>query len=292
MIATVKQTSTDRRRAVLSCVCAVALVTGLMPCANAALMSHFKGRYGAIELFDSAKKLSFRVNAPELSQTRNFCQFLDLSTAIAAVEIGLLPNFEASVVEFLPLTQGKVVKPLTLKQALRVGTPEVFLALRNKITVAQLANLNAKSALPTKDAATSAFALLDWFKALDTNALALKPTTKEALRSLLTIKSRASTKLLAFSSRCVESSGSVGASVGMLIRAPAAPIFFAISVDGKSRADLFYVAPSIRDAALNEFGYWPFETKVGKTRDVLSRPPDLERQTDAVKPIDVAQPID
>ncbi len=227
--------------------------------ANAALMTHFKGRYGAIELFDSAKKLSFRVNPPELSQARNFCQFNDLSTAIAAVELGVITDFDASVAEYLPLVPGKPTKPLTLKQALRVGTPEVFIGLKGKITAAQFQTLNAKSALPTKLAMTSAFALISWFKALDSDVLALKPATKSALRSLLTIKNRHSVKLLAFSSRCPETTGAVGASVGMLTRPPAAPIFFAVSVDGKTRADLFYIAPTIRDAALNEFGYWPFK---------------------------------
>lgn len=227
--------------------------------ANAALMTHFKGRYGAIELFDSAKKLSFRVNPSELSQTRNFCQFNDLSTAIAAVELGLLPDFEASVVEYLTQVPGKPLDPLTLKQALRVGTPEVFAGLRGKITAAQIQNLNAKSALPTKLPMTSAFSLLSWFKALDSDVLALKSTTKKALRSLLTIRNRHSVKLLAFSSRCNEATGAVGASVGILTRPPAAAVFFAVSVDGKTRADLFSIAPGIRDAALNEFGYWPFE---------------------------------
>jgi hypothetical protein len=256
-------------------VSAFALLFGLNPCANAALMSHFKGRYGAIELFDSGKKLSFRVNAPELSQIRNFCQFHDLSTAIAVIEIGLLPNFEASVAQYLPPSPGREIQPFTLKQALRAGTPEVFSALRAKISAAQLATLNGKSALPTKLASTSAFALLDWFKALNMNALALKPATKDALRSLLTVKSRASQKLLAFSSRCTESSGAVGASVGMLIRVSAEPVYFAISVDGKSRADLFYVAPNIRDAALNEFGYWPVEVKAVETRDASETPAKL-----------------
>lgn len=252
------------------------VLTVLIPDANAALMTHFKGRYGAIELFDSAKKLSFRVNPPELSQIRNFCQFNDLSTAIAAVELGVVPDFEASIAEFLPAS-GKRTEPLTLKQALRVGTPEVFAVLQSKITAAQMQTLNARSALPTKVAMTSAFALLAWFKALDSDALALKPTTKTALRSLLTIKARHSTKLLAFSSRCAEASGAVGASVGMLIRPPAQPIFFAISVDGKTRADLFYIAPTIRDAALNEFGYWPFEIAPESARSGLMSPTQVEK---------------
>ena len=257
--------------ALATCLSAAFMLTAILPSANAALMTHFKGRYGAIELFDSAKKLSFRVNAPELSQTRNFCQFNDLSTAIAAVELGLVPNFEASVAEYLPQVPGKPLA-LTLKQALRNGTPEVFSGLQSKITAAQLAVLNAKSALPTKLPMTSAFALLSWFKALDSNVLPLKPATKEALRSLLTIKSRDSTKLLAFSSRCTETTGAVGASVGMLTRAPATPVFFAISVDGKTRADLFYVAPTIRDAALNEFGYWPIENTPESAQAPLSKP--------------------
>lgn len=242
-------------------------------------MTHFKGRYGAIEVFDSAKKLSFRVNAPELSQTRNFCQFNDLSIAIAAVEFGLFANFDAPVAEYLPLTPGKAIPLLTLRQALRAGTPEVFSALRGKISTAQMTSLTAKSALPTKLLATSAFALIDWFKALNANALALKPATKEALHSLLTIKRRDSVKLMAFSSRCSETTGAVGASVGMLLRAPADPVFFAVSVDGKNRADLFFVAPTIRDAALNEFGYWPIEPAPDRASSVLA------------KPIEVAKPI-
>ena len=58
----------------------------------------------------------------------------------------------------------------------------------------------------------------------------------------------------------------------MLTRAPATPVFFAISVDGKTRADLFYVAPTIRDAALNEFGYWPIENTPESAQAPLSKP--------------------
>ncbi len=256
---------------------AFALLICMATCANAALMTHFKGRYGAIEVFDSAKKLSFRVNAPELSQTRNFCQFNDLSVAITAVEFGLIANFDASVAEYLPLVPGKAVPLLTLRQALRAGTPEVFSALRGKISTAQMTSLTVKSALPTKLPVTSAFALIDWFKALNANALALKPTTREAVRSLLTIKSRGATKLLAFSSRCSETTGAVAASVGILLRAPADPVFFAVSVDGKNRADLFYVAPTIRDAALNEFGYWPIEVAPESSGSVLAKPIELAK---------------
>ncbi len=251
---------------------ALVLLIALMSHANAALMTHFKGRYGAIEVFDSAKKLSFRVNAPELSQQRNFCQFNDLSTAIAAVELGLLADFDASVAQFLPLIPGQPTKTFTLKQALRLGTPEVFSGLQSKITTTQFSALHAKSALPTKLSMSNAFALLAWFKALDSDVLALKPTTRAALRSLLTIKNRNSVKLLAFSSRCAETKGAVGASIGMLLRPPAAPIFFAVSVDGKTRADLFYVAPTIRDAALNEFGYWPFQIAPEGVRAVSISP--------------------
>ncbi len=243
---------------------AALISTSLVGPANAALMEYFKGRYGAIEVFDSAKKLSFRVNAPELSQPRDFCQFNDLSTAIAVVDAGLLLDFNASVAELTPVSVGtnKVPEPLTLKQALRAGTPEVFAALRAKLNTGQLANLNAKSALPTKVAQTSAFALVDWFKALQANTLALKPATMKALRSLLTQKRVGTTKLLAFSSRCAGKAGAgtpgaaLGASVGVVQRDLMAPIFFAVSVDGKSRSDLFNVAPKIRDAALSEFGYW------------------------------------
>jgi hypothetical protein len=243
--------------------------------ANAALMEYFKGRYGAIEVFDSAKKLSFRVNAPELSQPRNFCQFNDLSTAIAAVDAGLVPDFNATISEiFLPHAGTKKIREaLTLKQALRAGTPEVFASLRAKLNAAQLANLNAKSALPTKVDQTSAFALLDWFKALQANSLALKPATAQALKSLLTQKRSGTSKLLAFSSRCAGVSGAaLGASIGMVLRDSGAPVFFAVSVDGKSRADLFNIAPKIRDAALNEFGYWRAEATPETTFDIEPKP--------------------
>jgi beta-lactamase class D len=232
--------------------------------ADAALMEYFKGRYGAIELFDSAKKLSFRVNAPELSQPRDFCQFNDLSTAIAAIDAGLLPDFNAPVDDLTLVPSGiiKTRKNLTLKQALRAGTPEVFAALRAKLSAAQVLNLNAKSALPTKIGKTSAFALLDWFKALHANSLALKPATTQALRTLLTQKRNGSSTLLAFSSRCAGTTGAaLGASIGIVQRDAAAPVYFAVSVDGKSRADLFNVAPKIRDAALHEFGYWRIDAE-------------------------------
>jgi hypothetical protein len=228
---------------------------------GASLMSHFHGRYGAIEIFDTQKKLSFRVNAPELSQPRDFCQFNDLSIAIAAVDTGVLADFDAPLDALLPAksapssTPNKPAAVLTLKRALRLGNAEVFAVLRSKIMPAKLAALEAKSALPTKTALTSAFALLDWFKALHAGTLALQPKTKLALNTLLTVRRDRERRFFAFSSRCAADPGALAASVGM-ITSKTAPVFFALSVDGKSRAELFQVAPKIRDAALAEMGYW------------------------------------
>jgi hypothetical protein len=226
---------------------------------HASLSEHFKGRYGAIEVFDAGKKLSFRVNAPELSEARDFCQFNDLSVAIAAVDSGVLASFDASVAQFAPAKpsalNSKAPATLSLKQALRAGTPAVFTALRAKIAVASFAQLRAKAALPS-DGAVSAFNLIEWFKALQADTVALKPATRAALRSLLTQRSRDGAKLLAFSSRCPQSRGALGANVGLVLRPNVPPVYFAVSVDGKSRKELFNIAPLIRDAALNELGYW------------------------------------
>jgi hypothetical protein len=132
------------------------------------LMDHFKGRYGAIELFDTEKKLSFRVNAPELSEPRDFCEFHQLSTGIAAIELGLLKDFEADVASLDPKALAKN-EVLMLKTALRKNNVAVFEALRGKISTAKLQTMHAQKLIPSAGGAISAFALLDWFKATRSN---------------------------------------------------------------------------------------------------------------------------
>jgi hypothetical protein len=234
---------------------AMLLLAGITGVQASGLKEHFKGRYGAIELFDTGKKLSFRVNAPELSQARDFCEFHHLSIAIAAVETGVLSSFEADVSAL-----DSAYKPgdavITLKRALRATNARVFAVLKARLNGASLTALHTRKALPTQGAPVSAFALLDWFKALDANTLALKPGTVTGIKSALAVRKPNDAKLLSFSSRCQLERGALGASIGVLQRPKLAPVYFAISVDGKNRKDLFYVAPGIRDGALTEMGYF------------------------------------
>jgi beta-lactamase class D len=226
-----------------------------VPSFASGLMDHFKGRYGAIELFDTEKKLSFRVNAPELSEPRDFCEFHQLSTGIAAIELGLLKDFEADVASLDPKARAKN-QTLRLKTALRKNNKAVFEALSGKIGSAKLQTMHAQKLIPSAGGSISAFALLEWFKALESNSLKLKATTLTAIRSVLAVRKANGAKLLSFSSRCALARGALGASIGVLQRTKLAPIYFAVSVDGKSRKDLFYLAPGIRDAALTEMGYF------------------------------------
>jgi beta-lactamase class D len=219
------------------------------------LQDHFKGRYGAIELFDTQKKLSFRVNAPELSAARDFCEFHHLSTAIAAIEIGLLSDFSADVMS-LSNANPAPQKTLSLRQAIRKNQTAVFGALNEKIGAAKLQSMHAAKLLPSGGEKISAFALLEWFKALESNTLKLKPNTLAAIRSMLAVSKPNGAKLLSFSSRCKLEYGALGGAVGVLQRPKMAPVYFAISVDGKTRKDLFGIAPGIRDASLSQMGYF------------------------------------
>ena len=218
----------------------------------ASLMSHFKGRYGAIELFDSGKKLSFRVNAPELSQQRNFCQVEDLATAITAIEYGVVSDFNSPIVSLArDVLPGK---ELTMRQALRQGNRSYFEALRTRLGPQAIAAMRAKKLVPAAGT-TSAFALLDWIKAFERGALIYKANTRKALSNFLAQKRQDERVIYAFSSRCNDGEGALASTVGYLA-SNAPPVYFVLSVEGKSRSDLFMVAPKIRDAALIEMGYW------------------------------------
>lgn len=217
----------------------------------ASLMSHFQGRYGAIELFDSGKKLSFRVNAPELSQRRNYCQADDLATAIAAIEYGIVKDFNSPIAS--PVAVAGATE-LTMRQALRQGNRTYFEALRTRLGPQVLTTMRAKKLVPGAPP-TTAFALLDWMKAFERGTLAYKPATRVALNNFLAQRRQDDRVIYAFSSRCTDGEGALASTVGY-VSSKLPPVYFVLSVEGKSRRDLFMVAPKIRDAALIEMGYW------------------------------------
>jgi hypothetical protein len=226
--------------------------------AHAALLSHFKGRYGAIEVFDTGKKLSFRVNPPELSSARNFCRVNDLAQVIAGLEAGTLK----ADAQFARTLGGKS-ETVTLKNALLHDTPWVFSQLQSQVSAAQVKRLQDKKLAPTNG---TAFHVLEWFNALQAGSLALKPGTLQSVKSLLIVKRSASGVMYSFSSRCTEARGAVGGIFGYVERPNAQPIFFAVSVDGKSVSELFGVARNIRDAALTELGYWQAAARISERK--------------------------
>jgi beta-lactamase class D len=249
-----------------------AALIGALSAANAyaALIDHFQGRYGAIEVFDTGKKLSFRVNPPELSTPRNFCEFDNLAVAITAVEAGLVKDFVTPIDALVPdLSERERAQSATLRSALRNGNPKVFAALAAKLGN-RVQQLQTSNALPTGKA-RSAFQILEWFKAVQAKKIALKPATVTALSSLLVQKRNGAQRLWSFSSRCDETTPggnplAVGASIGFVERPGQAPVFFAASVDGKSRKDLFNVAIRIRDQSLLELKLWQPPESVLKQR--------------------------
>jgi hypothetical protein len=238
-------------KTILSIVGAAALSLALLGSAQAGLLSHFKGRYGAIEVWDSGKKLSFRVNAAELSSPRGFCQTQNLNAAIAAIEYGVVKDLSKTYTRLVGANEEKS----TLRVALMRQQDWLFEQINPQVNPAQLAALNAKKALLPACPA-SAFQILDWFKRLQTNTLPLKPATQSLLRDLLRTKRGDDRVMYNFVSRSSEATGAVGGTFGYVDIKGSAPIFFAVSVDGKSVPDLFGVARSIRDAALEELKYW------------------------------------
>lgn len=230
--------------------CVLALLLGQTAFA-ASLMSHFQGRYGAIELFDSGKKLSFRVNAPELSQRRNYCQADDLATAIAAIEYGVVKDFNSPISS--PVAVAGATE-LTMRQALRQGNRAYFDTLRTRLGPQTIAAMRAKKLLPGAGP-TTAFALLDWMKAFERGSLVYKEGTRKALTNFLAQRRQDDRVIYAFSSRCTDGEGALASTVGY-VSSKLPPVYFVLSVEGKSRRDLFMVAPKIRDAALIEMGYW------------------------------------
>lgn len=63
------------------------------------LTTHFKGRYGALEIYDPQTKLSFRVNTPRLAQRMSPCATFQLPQAAIALTTGVI-KFDQNSIAF------------------------------------------------------------------------------------------------------------------------------------------------------------------------------------------------
>lgn len=237
--------------------------------AQAGLREHFKGRYGAIEIYDASAKLSFRVNPPHLTHALPVCGLENVVIAAAALEKGIIKHRDSK------LTWDSLKYPAearwpsswqtdqALSQAFFRGTPWYFAELSEKVGDAALAVTLQKLAFskpgaqPALGRTSSSLALVEWFKRLQLGTLPLSPSTQLALRSALRRERVENKKLYSLGARCqLDEQKFMTWSVGYVL-GNKAPVYYVLTAQGKSLADLAKVGPRIRDAALAELKYFP-----------------------------------
>lgn len=237
--------------------------------AHAGLREHFKGRYGAIEIYDASAKLSFRVNPPHLTHALPVCGLENVVIAAAALEHGIIKHRSTKLTWDTLKYPAEASWPSSwqtdqaLSQAFFRGTPWYFAELRARVgepalavTLQKLA-FSKPGALPASVRTSSSLALVEWFKRLQLATLPLAPSTQLALQSALRRERVENKKLYSLGARCqLDEQKFMTWSVGYVL-GNKAPVYYVLTAQGKSMADLAKVGPRLRDAALAELHYFP-----------------------------------
>lgn len=249
------------------CSTAVALALGCASGVQAAGLSpHFQGRFGAIEIFDSQAKLSFRVNTPRLAQPLPACGTGYLVLAAAALKQGTL-KADATTREWdatrYPAAADWPIswqRTQTLESALRYGTPWYFSELQAGLG-AHLGGHLSRFSLKLTGAQIdgwriSTFDQIEWLKRLRSNTIGLSPVAHSTLLNALVRETYGNEKLYGVGGRCAQDAEYwLAWQVGWVDRGKA-PTFYALNAEGKDRADLSGVGRRIARDALAEMKLW------------------------------------
>lgn len=233
----------------------------------AGLAPHFQGRFGAIEIYDSQAKLSFRVNPPRLTTALPVCATGHLAIAVAALKQGILkPDATERAWDPLKYPAGADwsagwQQPQTLASALRNGAPWYFEQLQSELgpaLVTQLQRLKLKFAsAPLGEWRLSTLDQVEWLKAVRANSAGLAPAAHTAILSAMQRGQLDGHTLYGVGGRCPQDAEYwLGWQIGWVERAQA-PVFYALNTEGNDRADLSGVTRRIARDALAEMKFWP-----------------------------------
>lgn len=247
----------------------LALVAGLLAhdAMGAGLAPHFQGRFGAIEIFDSQAKLSFRVNPPRLTEALPACGTAHLLVAAAALQHGVLP-VDATLrpwnAEAWPAGEDwprRWQSEQTLDVALRYGTPWYFQELQTALGPkldATLQRWGMKVSGSVEQWRISPLDQVEWLKKLRTNSIGLSAVAHRSLLAALTREQHNGEILYGMGGRCAQDPEYwLAWQVGWVERSGArAPAYYALNAEGRNRADLKGVGRRIARSALAEMKIW------------------------------------
>lgn len=234
----------------------------------AGLSPHFKGRFGAIEIFDSQAKLSFRVNTPRLVEALPACGTGNLVLAAAALKQGTLTATTTTREwdpQRHPAAEGWPAawrRTQTLDSALRYGTPWYFSDLQAGLgnhLPGHISRFGLKlSGSHSEGWRISALDQVEWLKKLRSNQIGLSAQAHSALLNALVRETQGNARLYGVGGRCAQDAQYwLAWQVGWVDHdGAAAPAFYALNAEGKDRADLSGVGRRIARDTLAEMKLW------------------------------------
>jgi beta-lactamase class D len=214
------------------------------------LAEHFKGQYGAIEIFDSAAKLAFRVNPPQLTTSVKACASAHLFIAVSALKRALIKPEQSRLTAPLwdqsnqPAYWPKAWRAdQELSHALRHATPWYFAQLVAKLDSpawrkeAEAAGFQVTGTDP-EQWQTTVLKQMTWLRQFQATRAGLSAAQMSYLRSALSRRLGKAHRLFGVGGRCPLPDGTaLGWQLGWVERAKA-PAFYVLTVESKTMQSL------------------------------------------------------
>lgn len=240
------------------------------------LYTHFKSRYGGLEIYDAQSKLSFRVNTPRLQERLPPCSTYLLPHFAIALGTGIVKDGEAKIAFDATLhpesegwpsawrrdqTVASALKDSVQWYAQQVGTQMGSARIAQNLKRLKYGNADIGgdpgAFWHSGNLRVSSFEQIDFLRALRENRLGFNPRVVETLRAGMVLERAADWTILGKYGSCPLPDGThLGWLVGWVERGPKV-WYYALTVDGKSLADLAGVRLPIIKGSMQELGFLP-----------------------------------
>lgn len=246
-------------------VCGVALATS----AHAGLTEHFRNQFGALELYDSNAKLSFRVNPPRLTEALPACGMANLGIAVAALKAGVIKPADTRISwdqdKHAPLSvwPGSWQRPQVLDRAFRFNVQWYFDEMAERIgstkLEAELIKLGYRSPGPGINPLqwkVSTLELVELIRRIDVGQVGLNAEANAALKDALLRERKDGKQMYALGARCtINETTPFAWRAGMVIGNPK-PVYYGLHLQGKTIDTLRGESDRIIRDAMTEMEYY------------------------------------
>ena len=255
---------------------AVALATLLAgSTADAMLAGQFKGRYGALEIYDAQSKLSFRVNTPRLQVELPACSTYLLPHTVIALGLGVIKDTDSRIAFDAAKHPGSEAWPAAWKRdqtydsalkdsvqwyaqelATRMGTAR----LQQNLKRIKYGNADLSGGLGNfwmSSLKVTSFQQLDFLRALREGKLGYNARVHKAVQDAMVIEKTPDYTIYGKYGSCPMPDGKyIGWLVGYIER-PGKVWYYALNLDGKSLADFAGIRLEIVKGSMQELGFLP-----------------------------------